>query len=75
MQGKAATVLGPTLARPQYALLAGRVDATGGASLVLRHVELSGQTSISQPSCYQGFACGGAVFVSDPAMYDSYNPC
>ena len=40
VQGKAATVLGPTLARPQYALLAGRVDATGGASLVLLTTEV-----------------------------------
>ena len=40
------------------------VDAAGGASLVLRHVELSGHAAISQPGCYHGFACGGAVFVS-----------
>lgn len=60
VQGRAATGVGGV----QYATLASRVDATGAASLVLRHVEISGHAAISQPDCYRGFACGGAVFVS-----------
>jgi hypothetical protein len=47
-----------------FSPLMGRMDAVGGASLVLRHVEMSGLVAIAQPSCYHGFACGGAIFVS-----------
>jgi hypothetical protein len=58
VQGRAAAGGG------RFSALAGRADAVGGASLVLRHVEMAGLAAISQPSCYGGFSCGGAVFVS-----------
>jgi hypothetical protein len=31
---------------------------------VLRHFEMVDLAAIAQPTCYEGFACGGAVFVS-----------
>eukprot|EP01052_Picozoa_sp_SAG31_P023363 SAG31_NODE_1921_length_6916_cov_6.643245_7_plen_400_part_00 len=65
VQGRAVqgTVAGeqPSL---RFSPLAGRMDAIGGASLVLRHVEMSGMVAIPQPTCYGGFACGGAVLIS-----------